>query len=213
MELMDMDVNPPDTRQRPRVDVARFDPKYMTVTEFMSQIDMIGNVCQWSDAEKAMQAMSHLSKHAYSVLNQLPQTPKTYDQVKTAFKMAFEPRSQVQANRAELECLRRDPQRDTPHVFAGKVRRMVRRAFPNSSEREREERTREKFISAQAGEVRVSLSVLVSGEEELTMDRLCAAVAHHEATTRQLRQHKTGTGPVQITGEYGSSTDSSRDTS
>jgi hypothetical protein len=185
----------------------------MTVNEFMSQIDMIGSVCQWSDAEKAMQAMSHLSKHAYAVLNQIPQGPwaRTYSQVKVAFKTAFEPRSQVQANKAELDGLRRDPRRDTPHVFAGKVRRMIRKAFPDSSEREREERTREKFISAQTDDVKFSLATLISGEDEITLDRICAAVAHHEAIARQARLRKTGSGVAQATAGDRSSTNSSRD--
>jgi hypothetical protein len=184
----------PDRRRRPHVkgQITQFDPKYMSVRDFMRQIEMVGTACGWSDKVMAMQAVSNVSKFAFGVIGSIPAGEVSFEEVKQAFKDTYEPDSQVQTYKAQFQALRRDPHKEAAHDFAMRLKTQAIKAYPNDTRAIREDRVIERFWEAQPDDVRVALATLISGVHRPDIGQLVSATSYHEAATKAVRSRKAG---------------------
>jgi hypothetical protein len=202
----------PDRRRRAPVkgQITQFDPKYMSVRDFMRQIEMVGAACGWSDRVMAMQAVSNVSKFAFGVIGSIPGGDVSFEEVKQAFKDTYEPDSQVQTYKAQFLALRRDPQKEAAHDFAIRLKTQAIKAYPNDTRAIREDRIIERFWEAQPDDVRVALATLISGAQRPDIGQLVSATSYHEAATKAVRSRKT-VRPVNEVGCLGSDSETEDD--
>ena len=179
-----------------KVNIGIFDPKKASVDMFLKQIRIAGSVSGWTDEEMAVQALAHLGKEDLDVLNMLDEVgPMSMARVRDAFKGRFEPADQRQTHETDFLGCMRDPLKQSPSVYAFKLRRKAILAYPGYTKQQLDRLINTQFVRGQPERVRNSLGILPN-QDDVPIGQLCSSVAHYEALVKGARHEKAGSRPV-----------------
>ena len=116
--------------------------------DYLVQFELISEINQWNDTEKALELATSLRGTAQSILTDLrPEMRVNFRQLTSALASRFQPENQAEMYRAQMKNKLRGRTEPIP-VLGQDIKRLVRLAYPSAPREVREQLARDCFIDS-----------------------------------------------------------------